>query len=153
MIHIKSKYSLRLLIPVSFYSLLLMFAIKYVIEIIDRGHFLFPDFLKSEQIDKIICLFSVFIVLLFPFYLRSNVGSLEIIDNKIVLKPFLGKKRIYLFSEIKVEFKTEFTRYNMPDKYLIIRNKFDRNKFKLSKYYHKNYESIESILGNSIQQM
>jgi hypothetical protein len=147
--HIKSKYSFRLLIPSACYLMLFIFTIKYVSEVLARGHFFFPDLLESKLLDKFLCSVSVLVVLLFPLYLKSNLGTLEIIGNEIILKPLFGKKRKYNLSEITADFKYEFTRSDIEGKYVIIRNESHSFKFKLSQYYHQNYNLIENILRSS----
>lgn len=63
--YIKSKCSLRFLVPATCY--LLLFVLKYVTEIISRGRFLFPGNLESEILDKMLCFVCVMAVLFFPF--------------------------------------------------------------------------------------
>lgn len=151
---LKSKYSNRIIIPVIWYLILVLFTIKYSWEIIINGYFLFPIAVKSQLLDYMISIILLISIFSTPFFIANHFVLLNITDKDVQFVILFFKSGLIRKEDIVCSIEKEsFSRYSMPNKYFIINDKNNpKIKIKISEYYIRNYEDIRDscfLLSNS----
>lgn len=141
---LKSKYSYRIIIPIIWYLLLLLFTIKYDYEMIINGRFLSPTVINSLLLDYLISISLFISCFLVPYFISNLFTRLEITDEYVQFVIFFFK-RITIRKEdvICSEEKESFSQYAMPNKYFMLKDKNNpKVNVKISEYYIRNYWEI-----------
>jgi len=100
-----------------------------------------------------LCLFLTFTSVWLIFgELRTKVIKLEVLDDRILYKRYigLGCKRIIYYRDIQGFTTLEIFHNGKVIEYLIIRTS-DRDLFKLSEFYHQNYFEVKNELSSKLK--
>jgi len=141
---LKSKYSYRIIIPISWYLVVLLFTIKYDYEMIINGRFLSPTIIKSQSLDYLISISLLVSCFLVPYFIMNLFTRLEITDEYAQIEIFFFRKIIIQKEDVICsEEKESFSQYSMPNKYFVLKDQNNpKIRIKISEYYIQNYQEI-----------